>query len=211
MGDSGYPALRITRRTGAESFRIGGSPLPMTVQDFWCWYVSDLVSNSTRGVLAEFIVASALGIADGTRNEWDAYDLQTPSGIRVEVKSAAYLQSWYHRALSPIGFSIAPTKAWNRDTGTSAAASVRQADVYVLCVLAHMDKASLDPLDLAQWDFYVIATSVLNEKVPTQGTISLSALLKLGPTKCGFEALASTVEEIGRHARATSGAPLDQP
>ena len=32
------------------------------VIDFWKWSVSDLVSNATRGRLAEFIVAKALKI-----------------------------------------------------------------------------------------------------------------------------------------------------
>ena len=49
-----------------------------------------------RGCLAEFIVASALRLGDGVRDEWGAFDLLTKSGAKIEVKSAAYLQSWYH-------------------------------------------------------------------------------------------------------------------
>jgi hypothetical protein len=48
---------------------------------------SDLVSNSTRGVLAEFIVARALGLDTGVRTEWQAFDLETASGKKIEVKS----------------------------------------------------------------------------------------------------------------------------
>lgn len=69
----------------------------------------------------------------------------------------------------------------------------RPADVYVIAVHAHQDKATLDPLDVDQWDFYVLPTSVLNEKVPTQKSIALSSLLKLGPTKVGFEGLGAVV------------------
>ena len=42
----------------------------------------------------DVIVASDLGCTDGVRQEWDAYDIETPDGIKVEVKSGAYLQSW---------------------------------------------------------------------------------------------------------------------
>lgn len=42
---------------------------------FWKWAFSDFLSNTLRGVLAEFIVATALGCAHRPRTEWDAYDL----------------------------------------------------------------------------------------------------------------------------------------
>jgi len=42
--------------------RSGGERLPFGMEDFWRWSASDLLSNALRGVLAEFIVARALGI-----------------------------------------------------------------------------------------------------------------------------------------------------
>ena len=35
-----------------------------TKQEFWEWAYDDLLANTTRGVLAEYIVAKALGIRD---------------------------------------------------------------------------------------------------------------------------------------------------
>jgi len=50
----------------------------------------------TRGVLAEFIVARAVGVETaGVREEWAAYDLQTPDGVMIEN---AWLEA---RTLSP--------------------------------------------------------------------------------------------------------------
>ena len=43
--------------------------------------------------LAEYIVAKALGIRDTKRVEWDPYDLEIDD-VKVEVKSAAYVQTW---------------------------------------------------------------------------------------------------------------------
>jgi hypothetical protein len=85
-----YPPIKINRKSGDESFEIDGQTLPFNLLEFWQWSSSDLVGNALRGVLAEYIVASALGCDAGTRTEWDAHDLVTKDGIKVEVKSAAY-------------------------------------------------------------------------------------------------------------------------
>jgi hypothetical protein len=88
----GLDKLHVVRKTGAERFHANGCPFAFDVLGFWRWSSSDLVSNALRGVLAEYLVACDIGVADGTRMEWDAYDLKTPGGVKVEVKSAAYLQ-----------------------------------------------------------------------------------------------------------------------
>ena len=81
-------AQRIAKRkTGAESFRNGKQTLPFDLLSFWQWSNSDLLSNVTRGVLAEYIVARALGIGESDiRDEWAAYDLCTSDCIKIEVK-----------------------------------------------------------------------------------------------------------------------------
>ena len=56
-------------------------------QEFHAWAYDDLLTNTTRGVLAEYIVATALGIVDTKRVEWDKHDLEV-DGIGVEVKAA---------------------------------------------------------------------------------------------------------------------------
>ena len=85
----------ILPKQGDEQFCADGKGLGYTVKDFWTWSVSDLVTNITRGRLAEFIVAKALGVStDIVRYDWDSFDLTTPAGLKIEVKSAAYLQSW---------------------------------------------------------------------------------------------------------------------
>lgn len=189
--------MRIERRTGGERFVYQGEVLPhLSLIDFWQWSGSDLVSNAMRGVLAEYIVACDLGAADGVRTEWDAYDLRTKSDIKVEVKSAAYCQSWQQTKLSNICFGIAPTLGWDANTEIRATESVRQADVYVFCVLHHRDKATLDPLNLDQWDFYVLPARVLNEHCLIQKTITLSSLLRLNPKKVAYGEIGAGIDEV---------------
>jgi hypothetical protein len=139
-----------------------------------------MVSNTTRGRFAEFIVASALNIDLTTpRDEWSAWDLTSPEGIKIEVKSAAYLQSWSQSGLSKISFSIRPARAWDGNSGEFAEDPSRQADIYVFCLLKHQDKGTLDPLNLDQWEFYVVPTPTLNNYQRSSTSITLNSLSQL--------------------------------
>jgi len=190
------PAIKTQRRNGDEEFI--GSPRceELTLKDFWQWSSSDLVSNATRGILAEFLVASALGLNGGVRNEWDAYDLLTAGGVKIEIKSTAYIQSWYQRKLSSIVFDIRPTRAWDSGTNKLAEEKKRQADVYVFCLLHHKDKETINPMDLSQWTFYVVPTKRLDQECQDAKSISLTKLTTLNPKICSFDEIKKAVEDI---------------
>ena len=106
----------------------------LTIGDFWSWAYSDILSNRNRSVFAEFLVASALGITDNPRIEWNAVDLRYQD-ISIEVKSAAYVQSWKQDKLSSIRFDISKKKSWDAETNQVSHESVRSADMYVFCLL----------------------------------------------------------------------------
>ena len=97
--------LKVPRKTGTEQFHHNGVGLGFDLLDFWQWSASNLVDNAARGAVAEYLVARALGIAsNGIREGWAPFDLTTASGVKVEVKSAAYVQSWHQTKLSNITF-----------------------------------------------------------------------------------------------------------
>ncbi|GAA1366667.1 hypothetical protein GCM10009612_50660 [Streptomyces beijiangensis] len=91
--------------SGTEPF----AGLDDTVLDFWRFAISDLRTNAVRGYLAEFLVARAVG-ARTNRLEWDAYDILSPEGIRIEVKAGGYVQAWSQTQASP----QAPVQAGHR-------------------------------------------------------------------------------------------------
>ena len=201
MGD--LPRLKTQRRTGDERFTDGEQKLPITIRDFWCWSTSDLLSNTTRGVLAEFLVATALGIASsGVRDPWAAYDLEA-DGLKIEVKSSAYLQSWFQKRPSSIAFDTPKTRAWDPDTNAVAADSARQADVYVFAVLIHTDKNTVNPLDVSQWEFYVLPTSALNSELGARRSITLKALQGTSAGPVTFDRLAARIRHVGVPPTAT--------
>jgi hypothetical protein len=172
--------LTVMRKTGKEPFHANGQALGFDLLSFWQWAASDLVSNAPRGRLAEYVVACALGLApDTVREEWAAFDLQTPSGIKIEVKSAAYVQSWHQAKFSPIMFVVPKPRAWDAVTNIQSREARRQADVYVFTLLAHTDKTTIDPLNINQWQFYVLPTATLDARTRSRHSITLKSLEQL--------------------------------
>lgn len=193
-----------SRRDGSERFHRSGEDLGFDLLGFWKWSVSDVVSNATRGRLAEYIIAQAIGAAGGVRDEWAAYDLHDPRGIAIEVKSAAYIQSWHQDRLSTISFNCPKSRAWNPETNRQSNVQTRQAQVYVFALLAHQDQSTLDPFDVAQWEFYVVPTFVLDERKRSQHSITLTSLRALHGPPVAYSELRSAVgvaAETHRSAR----------
>jgi hypothetical protein len=196
--DRKLPALEVNTKTGDESFKEGGKDLPLTLLNYWRWSGSDLVGNAQRGILAEYLVGSALEMTESVRLEWDAYDIRTPSDLKVEVKTSAYIQSWAQTDYSTISFDIAPKTSWDARDNTLDDQCRRSADVYVFCLLAHKDQETINPLNVDQWEFYVLATSKLDEHCSTQKSIRLAPLKELGPEQPSYATLSETVERVGK-------------
>lgn len=197
-------AVEVVRKSGDEEFHRAGAGIGAPLVDFWRWAASDLLSNAMRGVVAEYVVGLALGCADRTRREWDAADLLTHDGVRVEVKSAAYLQTWAQAKLSPISFDIRATFGWDATTNIVTDVRVRQSDVYVFALLHHQDKATVDPLDLDQWTFHVLATKRLDDEVPNQQRVGLARLLRLEPDVVDHAGLCAAVSSASRRVASSA-------
>ena len=196
MQERGFAPIKKTRKTGSEKFHYNSNEKNFSVLDFWQWSTSDLVNNTIRGILAEFIVARSLGLADNIRSPWDAYDLLLPNGIKIEVKSSAYIQSWYQKELSNITFGIGKTRGYDELTNLLDSESKRQADIYIFCLLNHKIQDTIDPLDMDQWGFYILSTSVLDAEVGDQKHIGLNSLMKLNPLHVKYGDIAFGVEKL---------------
>ncbi|MBQ6091316.1 MAG: hypothetical protein IJL07_08650 [Lachnospiraceae bacterium] len=181
--------------TGTERFNLCGKDAGISLADFWSWAYSDLLNNTSRGILSEFLVLSSLyeSIPE-PRQDWMPFDVTSPSGRRIEVKSSAYLQSWTEDCYSRILFDIAPKKSWTPEQGISPVRK-RSSDIYAFCVYTALSKDS-PILDLSLWDFYILPTSVLDLMVPDQKTIGLQSLLKLCPIKADYDTLGQAIESI---------------
>lgn len=191
------------QRTGDEYIVFDEMPIGYSLRDYWAWNSSDLLSNTERGSFSEFVVSAALGLdLSGTRVDWEPFDVSFPYAwrcngdardtVRIEVKSCAYLQSWEQKKLSNILFSIRPAKALMSD-GNYEEYAHRQSDVYVFCHYTQTVRSQADPLNLDDWDFYVISTRKLDDICGGQRTISLNSLKLLDPIKADYSGIRDAV------------------
>lgn len=65
-----FPEIKTKLLEPTEKFKFNNENLDISITDFWKWNQSDLIENRNRGILAEFIVKSALNIDTKTRLEW---------------------------------------------------------------------------------------------------------------------------------------------
>ena len=100
------PEIQTDQKSGKEKFLLNGIEQDYSLIDFWSWNQSDLIENRTRGILAEYIVKKALEIKSNDRIEWDDYDIITDTGVKIEIKSAAYIQTWEQTKYSNISFGM---------------------------------------------------------------------------------------------------------
>lgn len=188
------PAIETTQKLGTEKFTFDNNELEFNILNYWQWSASDLITNRQRGILAEFLIASALDLTEQPREEWDAYDLVTSDGLKIEVKSASYIQSWEQEEYSKISFGIQPTVKWEGNKRSTE--KMRQSDVYIFCLLKHKDYETVNPMNLNQWKFYILETNVLNNSVGNQKSITLSTLMRLNPNIVLYDEVKKVVEQI---------------
>lgn len=167
-----YPRILTERLNGSEEFKHATPIENLTVQDYWAWAHSALSVNVERGVVAEFLVAAALGVArdSNVRDPWADSDVivsdgMTPGGmIHIEVKSGSYIQDWGQKDYSKIVFSrlrgravVANGIGILEGMESLSGDKTYKSHVYVMCVQKHKEQDSFSILDLNQWDFFVLS------------------------------------------------------
>jgi hypothetical protein len=183
----------------SDLFHYDGKELNFSVADCLNYTFGDLINNTTRGAVAEYIVAKALDIDTTTpRQDWLDYDL-IYKGNPIEVKASGYLQPWNEAndIVSNIVFSIKASKDYDNNTRRFLEHRSRKSSIYIFCVLKEKSKDKIDATDLTQWQFYIVPTRSINEKCGEQRTISLNWLKNLfGITEVNYNNLKAEVDKL---------------
>ena len=143
------------------------------LEAFYRWNSGKLLENRTRGAFAEWLVHRVLGIQTEFREEWAEVDATTNNGTTIEIKAAAYEQSWEQSKPSVIGFDI----------------KQKVSHLYIFCLME-----GRQPEDLSQWTFWVVPTA----KLPDQKRISLDPLKKRFGEGIAYEQIKDVVQAFER-------------
>ena len=182
--------------TGEEKFRLNGEELGFNMVDYWSFCYSNVFDE--HGAIAEFVVAKALGLERPTnKKQWTLYDIRYRNK-RVEVKVTAY----YHSFNDELEISQARVFGIPRKEGKEylndelvVGDFVRQNDVYVFCLIKGMTLEDSYPLNLNNWEFYVVPTSTINELAREQKTISLGRVREIA-APITYDQIKGAVDDI---------------
>ncbi len=109
------------------------------------------------------------------RAEWDAVDLTTPDGIRIEVKSAAYIQSWHQVRESTISFRVrSPARDRQRRISSNQSPS--------------------------DWPMCTCSPCCMNRPRPIQSMFGIGRSMS-SPPVCSMPARVASVRSPSRHAK----------
>ena len=181
---------------GKEKFTFENQELGFEMYDFWKFHFSNIYDLQDK--IAEFIVSKALGVDIAQNNEyWTLWDVSY-RGKRIEVKETSYYHSFNKDSKisknRTFGITMANGSYDLEKSGNSL--FCRQNDIYVFCLNTGETREASYPLDLNNWEFYVVPTSVINEKCGNNKTISLGRIKSLGFIPKKYNELRQEVDSV---------------
>ena len=121
------------------------------------FYGNPIIANVWRGDYVENLIYFALGNLWELGSEWNGWDLQNKSGVRLEVKQSAARQTWTAPGkFSTPSFSIAPKTGYSTTGADWIELPGRYADIYIFAWHPETDPETADHRRSDQWRFYVV-------------------------------------------------------
>ena len=182
--------------TGSEKFEYDGKSLGFSFLDYWKFHYSNIYD--LQDSIAEFIVAKALDIHKSQNDQyWTLWDFKY-NGLRIEIKETSYYHSFNKDGkvsqkrtfgISKANGSYDPNVSGNNEL-------CRQNDIYVFCLNTGYTKEESYPLNLNNWEFYIVPTAVINEKCENNKTISLGRIKSLGFSAKRYDEIRTEIDKI---------------
>lgn len=163
---------------GNEKFILNNSKLDFGILDFWIYKYSNIYNM--QEVIAEFIVEKALKIEKSYNTDyWTLFDILYRN-CRIEIKETSYYHPWNEngKVSNQRTFGITKANSNYEDNGIENKFE-RQNDIYVFCLNTGTTKESSNPMNLNNWEFYIVPTSIINEKCGNNKTINLNRVRQL--------------------------------
>ena len=95
-------------------------------------------------------------------------------------------------------FDIGKKKGWSADTNEYSTEAVRASELYVFCLLKEKNYNKINVCDTNQWEFYVLPTKIINERMGEAKSISLKRLNNISEDimPVGYNGLKEEVDKI---------------
>ena len=164
---------------GEEKFYQNGHELDISILDFWRFMYSNIYN--LQEYIAEFLVAKALGKENPDNDKyWTLWDI-TYREKRIEVKESSYYHSFNEegKVSKQRTFSISKANSRYEDDAIENTYE-RQNDIYVFCLNIGENRKEANPLNLDNWEFYIVPTSFINKECGDNKTISIGRIRNMG-------------------------------
>ena len=68
--------------------------------------------------------------------------------------------------------------------------------MYVFCFLAESDPLKANPMEIDQWEFYILQTFIIDRDLGDRKTVRIPTILELGGIKCSWYELRGRIESL---------------
>lgn len=163
---------------GDEKFVLNNKELKFGILDFWKSKHSNIFNMQSE--IAEFLVEKALGIDKAQNTDyWTLWDISYRN-YRIEVKETGYYHLWNENSKISFKRSFGITKANSSyESEETENKFERQNDIYVFCLNTGNTKETSNPMNVNNWEFYIVSTAIINEQCGDNKHISLGRVRKI--------------------------------
>jgi len=155
--------------TGDEHFFNADMPTTHILSDFYSWLSADMTTPAVRNLLAEYIVAMALGI----EQEGKVFPCLYYGEYSIAVSSSGYVQT-------SAGHLVSPTFK-----------APANADISIFCLHEHLNKNTSDLMKLEQWTFFIT-----NKKIPDDKPLTVSVVKALSPYMVKYDEIKGAIDNL---------------
>ena len=160
-----------------KKFIYNDQKMNFGIIDFWLYKYSNIWN--LQEYIAEFIVEKALEINKSHNTDsWTLYDILYRN-TRIEVKETSYYHPWNEngKISNQRNFGITMANSSYENSNDSNKFE-RQNDIYVFCLNVGNTKEESNPMNLNNWEFYIVPTKTINSLCGENKTISLGKVKK---------------------------------
>lgn len=171
---------------GNEKFLFEDKELDFGILDFWKYKYSNIWNM--QEYIAEFLIEKALGLEKSQNTDsWTLYDIDYRSK-RIEIKETSYYHPWNENGnisnQRVFGITMANS---SYEKPSQENKFERQNDIYVFCLNIGKTREEANPMNITNWEFYIVPTKTINALCGKNKTISLGKVKSIAKQVDYFE------------------------